>query len=1659
MGPAPRFVLAREAPPYFGKMISLRRRTSIHRPFLLVAILLTTQLTASPIAATADQIDGTFSTVVDQQGTLHTWGSNSASTGLLGNWPSSSSSSTNPVQVFTDATTGSTGSFVKVATGGGHTLAIDTAGELFSWGKNEKGQLGWAGNANDQPFLRPVSTSFNSNPTAIDGKSFVDVAAGDKFSLALDSEGNIYSWGANDQGQLGDGSQDALSDTEANLVVMPTLPAGVTFTSISAGKDFAVAVASNGHLYTWGAGEKMGIAGNPTDYLVPTKLAFFDDKPVSQVASSTLHTVVLTQSGDIWVFGDASASSEYAWGTGSVNLTTSAPQAISTTIAYVNSSGTKTSFSKPVELTFTSISAGPNLSAALDGKGQLYVWGGGFGAANAGTSWVYAYNRSNYSNGTDHIYGNYFPTLINVSNVAFDGTYASWQPSLSFQRVELGLNRALGVTSLGSLYSWGTGASQNSGELGLGSTTQTDVPTQITGGSLSGTLVSKELFEFTEPLAVGIKTVGANESFTLPVRRGNWNATYTYNGYVSCQAEVEIDWGDGSGPDQVSLASSSTSETAWNTAFTHQYASAGNYDIKATALDGNTCTSLFNLTDSVTTPTRDERLQMISLTSWGFITNGSGLFSNYGELTAVPSSLPSGVTSLAFWFTRATKFNGDISAWDISNVTSLQQTFYYASAFNQNLASWDTSNVTNFSYTFSRASAFNQPLNSWNVSSGTDFSRMFDSASAFNQSLSSWDVSNATNFESMFNGARLFNQDLTSWSTSNVTNMKNMFANTSDFNGAVSTWDTGNVTDMSYMFSYAQAFNKPLTNWTTDNVVTIQGMFFEADAFNQPIGHWNTSKVTSLATVFTGANNFNQPIGGWTTDLVTSLDNTFRNASNFNQDISNWNTANVTTMKQIFESASSFNQDISGWSTGKVTNFEASFRSTPFSGDLSGWDTSSATNMKWMFLSASSFNSDIGSWDTSSVTNMSSMFNGAASFNQDINYDAVAGTWNVANVTDMASMFSGATKFAYCLNWDLTGKITTSMFSSTYANAACGDLVFEEGSGSAVPDLNQYKLGFTLPPLPSTSLGGDTFLGWGLSATGCATNAPTAMSVDPTNLYAKWESDCGLVLSVEPSAGSLTSILPIGAVGCFLHVSIDWGDGSAVQTVSVNSLSTPGGYPTKTYATAGSYTISVTPLVNNTCTSYGSNDAGVQATNGIITGVSSFPQWIDDYTNAFSGAVNLTSVPTSLPGIVTSTAGMFAGATSFNQDISGWSTANVNDMSNMFSGATSFNQPLATWDTSAVTDFSGMFNGAVAFDQPIDSWDTASATDMANMFFDATAFNQDLTDWDVSSVLDFSGMFDATNDTTVLGYCLGWTIPGGATVTNMYGSSYDPTNCATIEFEVDGGSAVASFDYQASGFNLQTPPTTTKAGATFTGWSLSATDCQAATFPLAGPFSDPTKLYAVWSDCQVPQANSGSAPYTGPIVRSIGGKSGQLETQIGSRVRLDLQNTTGLTQVLVNGVPAEIVVNEAGEVVFIVPVGVKLGQNDLVLFSDAGRLTVQDAIIIKSLVTAVETASDVCSTQGPNAWTKRISQDTAKLYIKCGEIGTSYRVEVQVAKGGYRTLITRTLSSEADARQVFNDFGRYFVRSVSFYERLRIRIYGDGQLMWQVVYNFGSWIQ
>jgi surface protein len=77
---------------------------------------------------------------------------------------------------------------------------------------------------------------------------------------------------------------------------------------------------------------------------------------------------------------------------------------------------------------------------------------------------------------------------------------------------------------------------------------------------------------------------------------------------------------------------------------------------------------------------------------------------------------------------------------------------------------------------------------------------------------------------------------------------------------------------------------------------------------------------------------------------------------------------------------------------------------------------------------------------------------------------------------------------------------------------------------------------------------------------------------------------------------------------------------------------------------------------------------------------------------------------------------MFAAATIFNQNISGWNVSGVTNMSFMFVGDSSFNQPIGSWNVSNVTTMNSMF-GSGAFNQDIGSWDVSNVTNFSQFMY------------------------------------------------------------------------------------------------------------------------------------------------------------------------------------------------------------------------------------------------------------------------------------------------------------------------------------------------------
>ncbi|GMF80143.1 unnamed protein product [Phytophthora fragariaefolia] len=150
----------------------------------------------------------------------------------------------------------------QVACGAFHTLVTDLNGHVFAWGSNSRGQLGFL------PSISPLTAVASpSVVTELRGTYMSSVACGEYHSLALSSDGRVFSWGCNKYGKLG-------RQTEGLLDMVPR-PINRDWTGwsmdmksrignsgdrsavrrIAAGKDHSLAISSDGVCFSWGRGD------------------------------------------------------------------------------------------------------------------------------------------------------------------------------------------------------------------------------------------------------------------------------------------------------------------------------------------------------------------------------------------------------------------------------------------------------------------------------------------------------------------------------------------------------------------------------------------------------------------------------------------------------------------------------------------------------------------------------------------------------------------------------------------------------------------------------------------------------------------------------------------------------------------------------------------------------------------------------------------------------------------------------------------------------------------------------------------------------------------------------------------------------------------------------------------------------------------------------------------------------------------------------------------------------------------------------------------------------------------------------------------------------------------------------------------------------------
>ena len=346
-------------------------------------------------------------------GTLYSWGSNLY--GQLG--IGSAVSSLVPTLVP------STPSWSQVSAGGLFSVALRSDGTLWTWGYNINYQLG-QGLLSSAIINAPVKVTFTSVPK--------DISAGDSHVSVVLTDGSIWTWGRNADGQLGiNSNSDASTAVQMGLLK--------TWESVSAGGSHTLAKQkTTNYLYAWGANAN-GQLGQLTNAAskVPVLVNLLSPTTVAVFSAGATHSMAITTDGNLWAWGGN--------GCGQIGDGTSPP-----TPPFSTPAVTTYDHNFPFEISTSGdwgrVAAGGYHSLALKKDGTLWAWG------------CNQYGQLGNGNTTD----SNTPTQIGVDT--------------NWLAISAGKYHSMAVKSDGSLWVWGR---NDSGQLGNGSTTMLTVPTRI----------------------------------------------------------------------------------------------------------------------------------------------------------------------------------------------------------------------------------------------------------------------------------------------------------------------------------------------------------------------------------------------------------------------------------------------------------------------------------------------------------------------------------------------------------------------------------------------------------------------------------------------------------------------------------------------------------------------------------------------------------------------------------------------------------------------------------------------------------------------------------------------------------------------------------------------------------------------------------------------------------------------------------------------------------------------------------------------------------------------------------------------------------------------------------------------------------------------------
>jgi alpha-tubulin suppressor-like RCC1 family protein len=230
-------------------------------------------------------------TAVKVDGTLWTWGRNFGG-GALGN--ASTSIAFTPVTTFVGGT-----NWMKV--NGGYTgIALHNNGTLWTWGN---GLFGTLGNASTESRSTPVTTFAGgtnwADAATINPEDLHTLSAGTIHSAAIKTDGTLWTWGSGSSGRLGNAGSITISTP------ITSFAGGTNWKQVCFSGAHSVAIKTDGTLWTWGLGSNGRLGNGVTTGSISTPVTTFaGGTDWKQASGGDQHTAAIKTNGTLWSWGN-----------------------------------------------------------------------------------------------------------------------------------------------------------------------------------------------------------------------------------------------------------------------------------------------------------------------------------------------------------------------------------------------------------------------------------------------------------------------------------------------------------------------------------------------------------------------------------------------------------------------------------------------------------------------------------------------------------------------------------------------------------------------------------------------------------------------------------------------------------------------------------------------------------------------------------------------------------------------------------------------------------------------------------------------------------------------------------------------------------------------------------------------------------------------------------------------------------------------------------------------------------------------------------------------------------------------------------------------------------------------------------------------------------